>query len=54
LATINMGRKLGALSPVWGGGADRTDRQDNGPIAKGEPFYKRSPKIGYDLRELPP
>jgi len=24
---------------------DRTDRQtDNGPIAQGEPFYKRSPK----------
>jgi len=21
-----------------------TDRQDNGPIALGEPFYKRSPK----------
>ena len=28
---------------------DRTDgleRQDNGPIAYGEPFYKRSPKNG--------
>ena len=24
---------------------DRTDRQDNGPIAQGEPFYKRSSKI---------
>jgi len=23
---------------------DRTDRQDNGPIAQGKPFYKRSPK----------
>jgi len=23
---------------------DMTDRQDNGPIAEGEPFYKRSPK----------
>ena len=23
---------------------DRTDRQENGPIAQGEPFYKRSPK----------
>jgi len=23
---------------------DRTDRTDNGPIAQGEPFYKRSPK----------
>jgi len=23
---------------------DRTDRQDNGPLAQGEPFYKRSPK----------
>jgi len=22
----------------------QTDRQDNGPIAQGEPFYKRSPK----------
>jgi len=22
----------------------QTDRQDNGPIAWGEPFYKRSPK----------
>ena len=24
--------------------AGQTDRQDNGPIAQGEPFYKRSPK----------
>jgi len=26
----------------------QTDRQDNGPIAWGEPFYKRSPKNGLD------
>jgi len=26
-------------------GQDRTDTQtDNGPLAQGEPFYKRSPK----------
>ena len=23
---------------------DRQDRRDNGPVAQGEPFYKRSPK----------
>jgi len=23
---------------------DRTDRQDNGPMAWGKPFYKQSPK----------
>ena len=33
--------------------ADRTDRQtdsqtDDGPIAYGEPFYKRSPKNDYN------
>ena len=37
---------------------DRTDRQDNGPIALGEPFYKRSPaqlqKNATDDRAVPP
>jgi len=27
-----------------------TDRADNGPIAQGEPFYKRSPKKLYNTR----
>ena len=70
-----MGRKFGALSPFWGGGAwspsdaiwpgprptctpsfilihpivwpqytnvtDRTGQTDDGPIAQGEPFYKK-------------
>ena len=29
---------------VWPQYTNITDRQDNGPIALGEPFYKRSPK----------
>jgi len=28
---------------------DRQDRHDNGPIAKGKPFYKRSPKTGVSV-----
>ena len=30
--------------PQYTNVADRQDRQDNGPIAYGEPFYKQSPK----------
>jgi len=76
LATTDMGRKLGALPPFWGGelspcvtkcGQSRdlpacqvsflsiqpfghstptlqTGQTDNGLLAQGEPFYKRSPK----------
>jgi len=29
---------------VWPQYTNATDRTDNGPIAKGEPFYKRSPQ----------
>jgi len=31
--------------PQYTNVTDGTDRQDNGPIAFGEPFYERSPKI---------
>jgi len=30
--------------PKYTNVTDKRDRQDNGPIAKGEPFYKQSPK----------
>jgi len=30
--------------PQYTNVTDRQDRQDNGPIAYGEPFYKRSTK----------
>jgi len=33
-------------STVWPQYINVTDRQDNGPIAQGKPFYKRSPKNG--------
>jgi len=32
--------------PQYTNATDRQDRTDNGPIAYGEPFYKRSPKNG--------
>ena len=47
LATADMGRKCGGLLCSLFSGArsqSNTDMTDNGPIAQGEPFYKRSPK----------
>jgi len=37
--------------PQYTNVTDRQDRQDNGPIAWGEPFYKRSPKNGWIARD---
>ena len=44
---LNPSNHLAQYTSVTDRQADRTDRQtDNGLIAYGEPFYKRSPKIG--------